>query len=102
VAAQQLAAVSLRGQDDSSGFIATFAGDDRFVVDFLADEVLDQQPEPLRRFLLDTSVLDRLCGPLCEAVTGKVDGMAGSAVLELLERRNLLLVPLDAHRRWYR
>jgi LuxR family maltose regulon positive regulatory protein len=102
VAALQLAAVSLRGQDDSSGFIATFAGDDRFVVDFLADEVLDQQPEPLRRFLLDTSVLDRLCGPLCEAVTGKVDGMAGSAVLELLERRNLLLVPLDAHRRWYR
>ncbi|MCY4728577.1 LuxR C-terminal-related transcriptional regulator [Nocardioides sp. STR2] len=102
VAALQLAAVSLRGRDDSSGFIASFAGDDRFVVDFLADEVLDQQPGPLRRFLLDTSVLDRLSGPLCDAVAGPVDGMAGGAVLELLERRNLLLVPLDDHRRWYR
>lgn len=102
VAALQLAAVSLRGRDDATGFIASFAGDDRFVVDFLADEVLDQQPGLLRRFLLDTSVLDRVCGPLCDAVTGPVDGMAGSAVLELLERRNLLLVPLDDQRRWYR
>ena len=101
-AALQLAVVSLRGREDSSGFIASFAGDDRFVVDFLADEVLDQQPDPLRRFLLDTSVLDRLSGPLCDAVAGTVDGMAGGAVLELLERRNLLLVPLDDHRRWYR
>ena len=101
-AALQLAAVSLRGRDDSSGFIASFAGDDRFVVDFLADEVLDLQPDPLRRFLLDTSVLDRLSGPLCDAVAGPVDGMSGGAVLELLERRNLLLVPLDDHRRWYR
>jgi LuxR family maltose regulon positive regulatory protein len=101
-AALQLAAVSLRGRDDSSTYIASFAGDDRFVVDFLADEVLDRQPAPVRRFLLDTSVLDRLCGPLCDAVTGPVEGMAGSAVLELLERRNLLLVPLDDHRRWYR
>lgn len=101
-AALQLAAVSLRGHDDSSGFISSFAGDDRFVVDFLADEVLDQQPAPLRRFLLDTSILDRLTGPLCEAVAGPVDGVAGAAVLELLERRNLLLVPLDDHRRWYR
>lgn len=101
-AALQLAAVSLRGRDDSSTFINSFAGDDRFVVDFLADEVLDQQPGPLRRFLLDTSVLDRLTGPLCDAVAGPIDGMAGGAVLELLERRNLLLVPLDDHRRWYR
>ncbi|TGN65372.1 helix-turn-helix transcriptional regulator [Nocardioides eburneiflavus] len=101
-AALQLAAVSLRGRDDSTGFIASFAGDDRFVVDFLADEVLDQQPDALRRFLLDTSVLDRLSGSLCDAVTGPVDGMAGGAALELLERRNLLLVPLDDHRRWYR
>lgn len=101
-AALQLAAVSLRDRDDSSGFILSFAGDDRYVVDFLADEVLDQQPGPLRRFLLDTSVLDRLSGPLCDTVTGAVDGMPGGAVLELLERRNLLLVPLDDHRRWYR
>ncbi len=101
-AALQLAALSLRDRDDPPAFIASFAGDDRYVVDYLADEVLDQQPPHLRRFLLDTSVLERLCGPLCDAVTGPVDGMPGTAVLELLERRNLLLVPLDDHRRWYR
>ena len=101
-AALQLAALSLRNRDDPPAFIASFAGDDRYVVDYLADEVLDQQPPQLRRFLLDTSVLERLCGPLCDAVTGPVDGMPGSSVLELLERRNLLLVPLDDHRRWYR
>lgn len=98
----QLAAVSLRGREDVSVFIASFAGDDRYVVDYLVDEVLDRQPAHLRRFLLDTSVLDRLCGPLCDAVTGPADGMPGSAVLEMFERRNLLLVPLDDHRRWYR
>jgi LuxR family maltose regulon positive regulatory protein len=101
-AALQLAAVSLRGREDATAFIASFAGDDRYVVDYLVDEVLDQQPTHLRRFLLDTSVLDRLCGPLCDAVTGPADGMPGSAVLEMFERRNLLLVPLDDHRRWYR
>ncbi|MGH3348850.1 MAG: LuxR C-terminal-related transcriptional regulator [Nocardioides sp.] len=101
-AALQLAAVSLRGREDATAFIATFAGDDRYVVDYLVDEVLDQQPTHLRRFLLDTSVLDRLCGALCDAVTGPADGMPGSAVLEMFERRNLLLVPLDDHRRWYR
>jgi LuxR family maltose regulon positive regulatory protein len=99
VAALQLAALSLRGRDDAAAFIASFAGDDRYVVDYLVDEVLDQQPADLRRFLLDTSVLDRLCGQLCDAVTG---GAASSAVLEMLERRNLLLIPLDDHRRWYR
>ncbi len=101
-AALQLAALSLRDRDDPPAFIASFAGDDRYVVDYLADEVLDQQPPQLRRFLLDTSVLERLSGPLCDAVTGPVDDMPGTAVLELLERRNLLLVPLDDHRRWYR
>jgi ATP/maltotriose-dependent transcriptional regulator MalT len=101
-AALQLAAVSLRGRDDATAFIASFAGDDRYVVDYLVDEVLDQQPAHLRQFLLDTSVLDRLCGPLCDVVTGPADGMPGSAVLEMFERRNLLLVPLDDHRRWYR
>jgi LuxR family maltose regulon positive regulatory protein len=101
-AALQLAAVSLRGRDDATAFISSFAGDDRYVVDYLVDEVLDQQPPHLRRFLLDTSVLDRLCGPLCDAVTGPADGMPGSAVLETFERRNLLLVPLDNHRHWYR
>lgn len=101
-AALQLAALSLHDREDATAFIASFAGDDRYVVDYLLDEVLDQQPAHLRRFLLETSVLDRLCGPLCDAVTGPADGMPGSAVLEMLERRNLLLVPLDDHRRWYR
>ena len=99
VAALQLAALSLHGHDDSAAFIATFAGDDRFVVDYLVDEVLDQQPADLRRFLLDTSVLDRLSGALCDAVTS---GSGGRGVLETLERRNLLLIPLDDRRRWYR
>ncbi len=98
-AALQLAALSLQGRDDPTQFIAGFAGDDRFVVDYLADEVLDRQPPDVRRFLLDTSVLDRLTGPLCDAVTGRDDG---KAVLESLERSNLFLVPLDDHRRWYR
>ncbi len=101
-AALQLAAVSLRGRDNATAFIASFAGDDRYVVDYLVDEVLDQQPPHLRRFLLDTSVLDRLCGSLCDAVTGPADGMPGTAVLETFERRNLLLVHLDDQRHWYR
>ncbi len=99
VAALQLAALSLRDRNDSTSFIAGFAGDDRFVVDYLVDEVLDQQSPALRRFLLVTSILERLTGPLCDAVTGERDG---GAVLESLERRNLLLVPLDGRRRWYR
>jgi LuxR family transcriptional regulator, maltose regulon positive regulatory protein len=99
VAALQLAALSLHGHDDSAAFIATFAGDDRFVVDYLVDEVLDQQPADLRRFLLDTSILDRLSGALCDAVTA---GTGGRGFLETLERRNLLLIPLDDQRRWYR
>ncbi|MFC7723650.1 LuxR C-terminal-related transcriptional regulator [Nocardioides sp. GCM10028917] len=99
VAALQLAALSLHGHDDAASFIATFAGDDRFVVDYLVDEVLDQQPATLRRFLLDTSVLDRLSGALCDAVTA---GSGGRGLLETLERRNLLLIPLDDQRHWYR
>jgi LuxR family maltose regulon positive regulatory protein len=99
VAALQLAALSLHDRADPAAFIAGFAGDDRFVVDYLADEVLDQQPPQVRRFLLDTSVLERLTGPLCDAVTGQ---SGGHALLESLERRNLLIVPLDNRRRWYR
>jgi ATP/maltotriose-dependent transcriptional regulator MalT len=98
-AALQLAALSLQGREDRSEFIAGFAGDDRFVVDYLADEVLDRQPPPVRRFLLDTSVLDKLTGPLCDTVTGST---GGKPMLESLERRNLFVVPLDPHRRWYR
>ncbi|MGW1342726.1 LuxR C-terminal-related transcriptional regulator [Kribbella sp. NPDC002412] len=99
VAALQLAALSLRGRSDPAGFIAGFAGDDRFVVDYLVEEVLDRQPDPVRRFLLATSILDRLTGPLCDAVTGDQDG---KAMLERLDRANLFLVRLDDQRRWYR
>ena len=99
IAALQLAALSMQGRDDVAGFIAGFAGDDRYVVDYLVEEVLQRQPEPVRRFLLRTSILDRLSGPLCDAVTGQDDG---TAMLEALERGNLFVVPLDDRRRWYR
>jgi LuxR family maltose regulon positive regulatory protein len=99
IAALQLAALSMQDRDDVTDFIAGFAGDDRYVVDYLAEEVLQRQPEQIRDFLLRTSVLSRLAGPLCDAVTGR-DG--GKAMLEALERANLFLVPLDDRRRWYR
>ncbi len=98
-AALQLAALSLQDRDDRSGFIAGFAGDDRFVVDYLVDEVLERQPQAVRRFLLDTSVLDRLTAPLCDAVTGST---GSRAALESLVAQNLFVVPLDARGRWYR
>jgi LuxR family transcriptional regulator, maltose regulon positive regulatory protein len=98
-AALQLAALSLQGKEDPAQFIADFAGDDRFVVDYLADEVLDRQDADVRTFLLETSVLEELTAPSCDAVTGRRDGRA---VLELLERLNLFLVPLDDRRRRYR
>ena len=99
IAALQLAALSMRGRDDVAGFIAGFTGDDRYIVDYLAEEVLARQPDHVHSFLLQTSVLDRLSGPLCDAVTGR-DG--GHGVLAALERGNLFLVPLDHRRRWYR
>lgn len=99
IASLQLAALSLRGRDDPSRFIEGFAGDDRFVVDYLVDEVLDRQPPEIRDFLLRSAVLDRLTGPLCDAVLETTDS---GQMLESLERRNLFVVPLDAQRRWYR
>ncbi len=99
IAALQLAALSIQGRDDVAGFIAGFAGDDRYIVDYLADEVLHRQPEHVRQFLLQTSILGRLTGPLCDAVTGHE---GGTAMLEALDRGNLFLVPLDDRRRWYR
>ncbi len=105
VAALQLAALSLRDRDDRTSFIAGFAGDDRFVVDYLADEVLSRQPDDVRRFLLDTSVLDRLTGSLCDAVSPmpeRAGARSGKAMLEALDRANLFLVPLDGNRSWYR
>jgi LuxR family maltose regulon positive regulatory protein len=99
IAALQLAALSLQGRDDAAGFIAGFAGDDRYIVDYLVEEVLQRQPENVRSFLLKTSILSRLSGSLCDAVTGQ-DG--GKAMLEALDRGNLFLVQLDDRRRWYR
>ena len=99
IAALQLAALSMQGRDDVAGFIAGFAGDDRYVVDYLAEEVLQRQPERVQAFLLQTSILGRLSGPLCDAVTGQG---GGKAMLAALDRGNLFLVPLDDRRRWYR
>jgi LuxR family maltose regulon positive regulatory protein len=95
----QLAALSLRGQADPAGFVAAFSGSHRYVLDYLADEVLDGQTGAVRAFLLETSVLERLSGGLCDAVTGR----GGSqALLEDIERAGLFLVPLDEVRGWWR
>ena len=95
----QLAALSLRDRADVTTFVAGFSGSHRFVLDYLTEEVLDRQPEPLRSFLLETAVLERLCGPLCAAVTGRGDSQQ---LLERLERANLFLVRLDEVRGWWR
>lgn len=99
IAGLQLAALSMQGREDIAGFIAAFTGDNHYIVDYLVEEVLERQPDEVRRFLLQTSVLDRLSGSLCDAVTG-TEG--GRATLERLERRNLFVVPLDDRRQWYR
>lgn len=95
----QLAALSAAGTADPDRFVEAFAGSHRFVLDYLVDEVLAGQPADVRSFLLDTSVLDDLCGPLCDAVTGRSDGQE---LLETLERANLFVVPLDDERQWWR
>jgi LuxR family transcriptional regulator, maltose regulon positive regulatory protein len=95
----QLAALSLRERPDPDAFLAALAGTHRYVLDYLSEEVLDRQPDRLRSFLLQTSILERLSGPLCYAVTGEADGQE---LLEELERANLFLIPLDAERRWWR
>src|SRR3954471_8283011 len=99
IAALQLAALSMQGRSDVSAFIAGFAGDDRYVVDYLGEEVLARQPSDVREFLLTTSILERLTGPLCDAVTGRP---GGKATLVTLERANMFVVPLDDKRQWYR
>ncbi|HST64341.1 MAG TPA: LuxR C-terminal-related transcriptional regulator [Mycobacteriales bacterium] len=98
-AALQLVGLSLQGSADAGAAVARFAGADRFVVDYLADEVLARLPADVRAFVLDTSVLERLTGPLCDAVTATA---GGAARLVALERANLFLVPLDDARQWYR
>src|SRR5215207_8347379 len=99
IAALHLAALSMRERKDISGFIRSFSGSHRDVFDFLAEEVLERQPEEVREFLLKTSVLERMGGPSCDAVTGRKDGQR---MLEKLERENLFVVALDDERRWYR
>lgn len=99
VAGLQMALLSLRGRTDVAAFIQNFAGDNRHVVDYLVEEVLQRQSADMRAFLLQTSILDRLCAPLCNAVTGLGNG---AIMLESLERNNLFLVPLDDKRHWYR
>jgi ATP/maltotriose-dependent transcriptional regulator MalT len=95
----QLAALSLRGQPDAAGFVAALTGSHRFVLDFLAEEVLERQSGSVRRFLLETSVLERLSGPLCDAVTGRP---GSQELLEQVERDGLFLLPLDEVRGWWR
>jgi LuxR family maltose regulon positive regulatory protein len=95
----QMAALSLRGREDTDSFIRSFSGSHRFIIDFLSEEVLGSLPEQLQTFLLDTSVLRRLCGPLCEAVTRQ---KGSQETLETLETSNLFLMPLDDRRTWYR
>src|SRR2546421_85103 len=99
IAGLQLAALSMQGHHDVAAFIRAFAGDHRYIVDYLVEEVLQRQPEPVRRFLLQTSILDRLHGSLCDAVTGQEEG---NARLEALERGNFFVVALDDTRHWYR
>jgi LuxR family maltose regulon positive regulatory protein len=101
IAGLQLAAISMQGHQDTASFIQSFTGSHQFVMDYLVEEVLQQQSESVQTFLLRTSILDRLCGPLCDAVL--LDpSTSGRETLEYLERANLFIVPLDNERRWYR
>ncbi|MCQ3937846.1 MAG: helix-turn-helix transcriptional regulator [Chloroflexi bacterium] len=101
IAGLQLAALSMQGHQDAASFVKSFTGSHRFVLDYLIEEVLGQQSEEIQTFLLRTSILDRMCGPLCDAVL--LDpSTSGQEILEQLERANLFIVPLDNERRWYR
>jgi LuxR family maltose regulon positive regulatory protein len=99
IAGLQLAAISMRGHEDITNFVRSFTGSHRFVLDYLIEEVVEQQSESVQTFLLQTAVLDRLTGSLCDALTGQDNGQA---TLEMLEHANLFVVPLDEERRWYR
>jgi LuxR family maltose regulon positive regulatory protein len=99
IAGLQMAAVSMRGRNDASGFIQAFAGSNRYIMDYLIEEVIQRQSSNLQTFLLQTSLLDSLTGPLCNAVTGREDSQQ---VLEEIERSNLFISALDEQRQWYR
>lgn len=95
----RLAAVALEGRTDAAAFVDTFSGGHRYILDYLTEEVLERQPEQVRSFLLETSVLERMTGALCDAVTGRTDG---AAMLDAVDRANLFLVALDEVRGWWR
>src|SRR5262249_47820270 len=99
IAGLQFAALALRQRTDVSALLVSFSGTQRFVLDYLSEEVLTRQSEPVQQFLLATCILDRLCGPLCDAVTGEDNGQM---MLEQLDVLNLFLIALDEERRWYR
>jgi LuxR family transcriptional regulator, maltose regulon positive regulatory protein len=104
IAGLQLAALSLQGRADPEAFIKAFSGSHRYVIDYLVDEVLHHQPPELRDFLVRTSILERLCSSLCDALMGDETQASGAsaALLPALERANLFLIPLDERREWYR
>lgn len=99
IAGLHLAALSMQGRADLKGFVQDFIGSSRFILDYLIEEVYERQTPEVRDFLLKTSILDRLHGPLCDALTGK---SSGQETLEMLEQANLFIVPLDQSRNWYR
>ncbi len=101
IAGLQLAALSMQGHPDSTSFIKSFTGSHHFVLDYLIEEVFQQQSESVRSFLLRTSVLDHLCGPLCDAVLDS-SSASGQETLEYLDHANIFLVSLDHERHWYR
>ncbi|MFZ6029595.1 MAG: LuxR C-terminal-related transcriptional regulator [Chloroflexota bacterium] len=107
IAGLQLAALAMQaqlsvpGQTDPASFIQSFSGSHRFVLDYLLEEVLQHQPQDIQAFLLRTSILERLCGPLCEAILDAPPG-SGQERLDALDRANLFVVPLDGQRHWYR
>jgi LuxR family maltose regulon positive regulatory protein len=104
IAGLQLAALSMEGEEDLSAFVHSFSGSHRYVFDYLAQEILDRQPEGLKRFMMETSILERLSSPLCAAVIGEEDSQRRrpQAMLERMETTKLFIVPLDDERRWYR
>jgi LuxR family maltose regulon positive regulatory protein len=108
IAGLQLAGLSIRSASDPEQFIKSFTGSDRYILDYLIDEVFSHQPEKIQNFLLATSILDRFCGPLCDSILAEMQDYPGEsadnsqAMIELVERSNLFLIPLDYKRKWYR
>ena len=104
IASLQLAALSMQSSKDIHGFVSAFTGSHHYVMDYLVEEVLGLQPKKVGDFLMQTSILDHMCGPLCESVidADPEEPVDGQAMLEALERMNLFVIPLDDERRWYR